>query len=605
MDTQGPNPWSFQRLQVQLPKYPYTTDDTNDIRNTNNNDYSFDSTATTPHTEYDTHAHPKNIFYEIPARAQESDATLDYSVEGHVRTWSYQDTLTNSDHDDDEGEDEEEDEPATTTTSSASITNDQLVLSSSKEIKEMVLAETPIENGDMLEHLVQRLQSEVADTRAIVQDLESRLNAAEGTLVGSDGSDSESSALVSSKHGSEEDSNVVYNRICHALQSLIAEAQSALMRSSSLSPMEKQQCRMNHRQHQITHPSEGTARSTNHLVLFVDENTYLDQCNHFSCRPSRRNSLTHGRIDKALLYPSPPSITSNSSSRSVYSTSSELSRILWKEKQQEQYDRYRRSCDMVSLELQLLLNDSAFDSDQSDTSALSSSSTKAHSLGHTASSSTTMPRSSMSSHQRNRDGPGSKAGRMHRRYQVQFLNPNVQRRPREDGLYKPKSRNYKNQGAGASRSQSILMQLYNLWKHTWLRNRFMHVLTSSVEVLVILLIVIKVSQASLTWMGVRLDKSQNLLTYIYGHRQGPGAAAKELYEKIRKDGLRFTHIRLQHLFPETETLVQDVLLGDKPPTPFTPAGMVLGPAKRMLAHTMAGVALAYVSENVRHVAMKL
>lgn len=425
--------------------------------------------------------------------------------------------------------------------------------------------------------------------------------------MGSDDSDSESSALVSSKHGSEEDSNVVYNRICHALQSLITEAQSALMRSSSLSPsMEKQQCRMNHRQHQITYPSEGTARSTNHLGLFIDENTYLDQCNHFSCRPSRRNSLTHGRIDKALLYPSPPSITSNSSSRSVYSTSSELSRILWKEKQQEQYDRYRRSCDMVSLELQLLLNDSAFDSDQSDTSALSSSSTKAHSSGHTASSSsTTIPRSSMSSHQRNRDGPGSKAGRMHRRYQVQFLNPNVQRRPREDGLYKPRSRNYKNQGAGASRSQSILMQLYNLWKHSWLRHRFMHVLTSSVEVLVILLIVIKVSQASLTWMGVRLDKSQNLLTYIYGHRQGAGAAAKELYEKIRKDGFRFTQIRLQHLFPETETLVQDVLLGDKPPTPFTPAGMVLGPAKRMLAHTVAGVALAYVSENVRHVAMKL
>lgn len=141
MDTQGPNPWSFQRLQVQLPKYPYTTDDTNDIRNTNNNDYSFDSTATTPHTEYDTHAHPKNIFYEVPAREQGSDATLDYSVEGHVRTWSYQDTLTNSDHDDDEGEDDEEEEPATTT-SSAIIANDQLTLSSSKE---MVLADTPIE----------------------------------------------------------------------------------------------------------------------------------------------------------------------------------------------------------------------------------------------------------------------------------------------------------------------------------------------------------------------------------------------------------------------------------------------------------------------------
>ncbi|KAG0035518.1 hypothetical protein BGZ81_006895 [Podila clonocystis] len=594
----------------------YTTDDTNDSNsNINNNDYSFDSTATTPHTDYDTHTHLKHIFYDIPARDQERDVAHDYSVEGHVRTWSYQDTLTSSDHGDDEGEDDEE-EPATI--SPAIITNDQLVLSSSKEI---ILADTPIENGDLLEHLVQRLQSEVADTRAIVQDLESRLNAAEnsnkhivqelkvlladaeGTLVGSDDSDTENSALVSSKHGSDEDSNVVYNRICHALQSLITEAQSALMRSSSISPpMEKQHCRMDLRQLQITHPSEGTSRAANHLGLFVDENTYLDQCNHFSCHPSRRNSLTHGRIDKALLYPSPPSITSNCSSRSVYSTSSELSRILWKEKQQEQYDRYRRSCDMVSLELQLLLNDTAFDSDQSDTCALSSSSTKATSSGHTASSTTT-PRSAMSSHQRNKDAPGSKAERM-RRYQVQFLNPSIQRR-REHGSYKPRSRNYKNQGVGASRSQSILMQLYDIWKHTWLRNRFMHALTSSVEILIVLLIVIKVSQASLAWMGVRLDKSQNLLTYIYGHRQGAGAAAKEMYEKIRRDGLRYTQIRLRQLYPETEALVQDVLLGDKPPTPFTPAGMVLGPAKRMLAHTVAGVALAYVSENVRHVAMKL
>ncbi|KAF9391045.1 hypothetical protein CPB97_007664 [Podila verticillata] len=594
MDTQGPNPWSFQLLQVQLPKDPYSANDTNDnthSKNNHNNNYSFDSAATTPHTDYVTHTHPKNIFY---GPTNEKDAH-GYSVEGHVRTWSYQDTLT-SDHGDDEEEDEEE--PATMT--SSIITNDQVPSS-----KEIVIADAPLEN-DMLELLVQRLQSEVADTRAIVQDLESRLNAAEnsnkhivqelkvlladaeGTLVGSDDSDSESSALVSSKP--EEDSNIVYNRICHALQSLITEAQSALMRSSSFSPsMEKHHYRMNHRQHQISYPTEGT-RSTSHLGLFVDdEHTYLDHCT--PC-PSLQ------RIDKTLLYPSPPSITSNSSSRSVYSTSSELSRILWKEKQQEQYDRYRRSCDMVSLELQLLLNDSVFESD-SDTSALSSSSTKATNSGHP---STTTPRP-MSLHQRKtKDGPGSKAEKMQRRYQVQFLNPNVQGQ-RSDGSYKPRHRHYKHQGVGASRSQSILMQLYDLWKHTWLRNRFMHVLTSSVEVLLVLLVLLKVSQASLTWMGVRLDKGQSLLAFIYGHRLG-GSAAKELYEKIRRDGLRFTQIRLRQLYPETEAVVQEVL-GDKPRTPFTPAGMVLGPAKRMLTHTVAGVALAFVSENVRHIAMKL
>lgn len=136
MDTQGPNPWSFQRLQMQLPKDPYTTDDTNYNNDTNN-----DSTATTPHTDYDTHAYPKNIFYDTPTREQESDIAHDYSVEGHVRTWSFQDTLTNSDHGDDEGEDKEE-EPATMT--SLVITSDQLVLSSSKDI---IPADAPSEVG--------------------------------------------------------------------------------------------------------------------------------------------------------------------------------------------------------------------------------------------------------------------------------------------------------------------------------------------------------------------------------------------------------------------------------------------------------------------------
>lgn len=134
MDTQGPNPWSFQLLQVQLPKDPYSANDTNDnthSKNNHNNNYSFDSAATTPHTDYVTHTHPKNIFY---GPTNEKDAH-GYSVEGHVRTWSYQDTLT-SDHGDDEEEDEEE--PATMT--SSIITNDQVPSS-----KEIVIADAPLE----------------------------------------------------------------------------------------------------------------------------------------------------------------------------------------------------------------------------------------------------------------------------------------------------------------------------------------------------------------------------------------------------------------------------------------------------------------------------
>lgn len=133
MDTQGPNPWSFQQLQVQLPKDPYSTDDTNDNTDSkNNNDHSFDSAATTPHTDYVTHTHPKNIFYGPTYE----DVAHGYSVEGHVRTWSYQDTLT-SDHGDDEGEDEEE--PATMT-SSIFTTDDQMLSS-----KEIVSEDAPLE----------------------------------------------------------------------------------------------------------------------------------------------------------------------------------------------------------------------------------------------------------------------------------------------------------------------------------------------------------------------------------------------------------------------------------------------------------------------------
>ncbi|KAG0332311.1 hypothetical protein BG004_001311, partial [Podila humilis] len=200
MDSQhGPNPWSIQQLQVKLPAHSYPNDSIlNDnsyanqpsSKNDDNDSSSFDSTATTPHTHYDTHSN--NIFYGVfPLSEQESDTNAqDYSTkfDGHIRTWSYQDTLTNSNHGDDDSDDADDengnesdkaegDDEAPVTINSSIDNERQLVLLSSSKTD----ASTVLESGDMLEHLVQRLQSEVADTRAIVHDLESRLNAAENS----------------------------------------------------------------------------------------------------------------------------------------------------------------------------------------------------------------------------------------------------------------------------------------------------------------------------------------------------------------------------------------------------------------------------------------
>ncbi|KAF9984509.1 hypothetical protein BGZ75_003929 [Mortierella antarctica] len=294
-------------------------------------------------------------------------------------------------------------------------------------LQETTLADSGVGlEGGVLDHQVQKLQSEVADTRAIVFHLESRLNAAEnsnkhiveelkilladaeGTLVGSDDSDSEDSLIVNSKlgSGSDEDSNVVYNRICHALQTLISEAQTAL-----------------------------------------------------------------------------------------------------------------------------------------------------------------------------------------------------------------------NQGAGSSRSQGIFVQLYMLWKQTWLRKRIMHVLTGSVEVVLIVCIVLKISEISLEWIGFRMLKGlrpqQWLLSHLYGDgNSSVGAAAtaaasfeaKELYEKILGDGLRLRQMdswRQQ----ESESLMKDYITSEVasggPRTPFTAAGMVWRPAGRMIGHAVSGIVLAYLSDRARSIARKL
>ncbi|KAG0327198.1 hypothetical protein BGZ99_008179 [Dissophora globulifera] len=617
--------------------------------------------------------------------------------------------------------------------------------------------------GDVLGHLVQKLQSEVADTRAIVFDLESRLNVAEnsnkhivdelkmllvdaeGTLVGSDESDSGESVAASSKlsgsGGSDEDSNVVYNRICNALQSLISEAQSALVHTTTLgsgnatssapsvSTERNGPCR--HHQHKLlqaaapsgqrqlllsdapdtTTSSSSSSALTQNLFPADDvESNQADYCNHSSCRTSRRSSIALLRTDKPLSITSghiPSASSAATSAATTTSTSvttstianpsrvqahsrrSAFSRMLWKEKQLEQYERYRRSCDRVSLELEMLLNDTIMDQQdlwvEYSTSSMSpaipaiattdTAGAAARSLHHSGDSSaalsnSTVPASLLESSEqqramsaspedmtraaRKRAGMVSEVERLQRSYQVQLLGPQVrarqlqkhreqpyqqarQHRYRQDRSDAPQhlpsqrfsssasspSRNghhrqFRSQGVGSSRPQTLLMQLYSLWKQTWLRRRIMHVLTESLEIVLILWVVVKLSETSLAWMGYQMTKgsSASLMVASAGNQTaiGAGAAtAKELYKRIRRDGLRIKQVgnlrrketaRSAKEFIE-ESLATEVAMMGTPRRPFTSTAMVWAPTGNLLAQAVSGVVLAFLVDQARQLVKKL
>ncbi|KAF9323047.1 hypothetical protein BGZ91_003869, partial [Linnemannia elongata] len=527
--------------------------------------------------------------------------------------------------------------------------------------------------GEVLEHLVQKLQSEVADTRAVVSDLETRLNAAEhsnkhiveelkmlladaeGTLVGSDGSDSEGeSEVVSSKHGSgsEDETNIVYNRI-----SLFAPPP----------PTERGPCR--HQQHQrlkqITQNQGPQGQSI--PGLFIDDSELINNggnCGHSSCRTSRRSSINLSRSPLHLRVASASSAASVTSSSSRLSRSSSrksaYSRMIWKEKQLEQYERYRRSCDRVSLELEMLLNDTRMDTDYDDDYS--------NPLGKGTRPTTPPSLSTATPEEEAKTQPGrggrmealrtgsrtERAERIQRNFQAQFLSPQVhisrphshlydylghqnQQRPPSPYLHFRSSeksssihstprqqqlRHFRNQGVGGSRSQSLLMQLYGLWKQTWLRRRIMHILTGSLEVGLILWVIFKLGEASLSFMGVPLLKGgpQTGLLYVYGDRQGPGSTvAKELYEKIRRDGLKLRQVHLRRT-RESEQILQDfaaseavssLVAGFGPggnqgaKAPFSAAGMVWGPVQRMITHAATGFVLAYLADHGKRLSKKL
>ncbi|KAF9965632.1 hypothetical protein BGZ70_004429 [Mortierella alpina] len=503
----------------------------------------------------------------------------------------------------------------------------------------------------------------------IVEELKILLADAEGTLVGSDDSDSEDSLIVSSKlgSGSDEDSNIVYNRICHALQTLITEAQTALVRTTSITPPPPSDPA--HRRHQLllSDATESVREGCTDDGELSQSGAYLrtsyssSNSNSNSSSTSRRSSVNSVmRIGRLYTHTPTPRLRGHSN-RSTFS------KMLWKEKQQEQYERYRRSCDRVSLELEMLLNDTLLDGtpEPSPSPRLpSSSTTSSISSGIQSKNqwpSTISPKHSPANSVHEQDTPtdalmaGSRVAMLQPSYPTDLLSPpsrargfNLQQQQQQQQqqqrrhhilagpqpyhqTYSPHyrrhpDRHFKNQGAGPSRSQSIFVQLYRLWKQTWLRKRMMHVLTGSLEVLLILCVVLKISEISLDWIGFRLVKEglgpqQWLLYHLYGDSHSASAVAaatagvaagsfdvKELYEKILGDGLRLRQMNTWRR-QESELLMKEYMASEVasggPRTPFTAAGMVWRPVGRMITHAVSGIVLAFLSDRARSIARKL
>jgi hypothetical protein len=129
----------------------------------------------------------------------------------------------------------------------------------------------------------------------------------------------------------------------------------------------------------------------------------------------------------------------------------------------------------------------------------------------------------------------------------------------------------------------------------------MHVITGSVEIVIIIWVVVKASRMTLTWFGIQPSTLNQWITFIYGHRESASTGAKELYEKIRKDGLQLRQIRTRNL-RDPEALVEDLVTGTGL---ISPSKLVYGPAKRVVAHAVTGVALAFLSDGARRLVRRL
>ncbi|KAF9951906.1 hypothetical protein BGZ65_005667 [Modicella reniformis] len=491
---------------------------------------------------------------------------------------------------------------------------------------------------DVLEKLVQTLQPEVEDTRATVLELESKLNLAEHSnqhiveelkmLLADAEVTLRNRALHRKGTTSDEDSNVVYNRICIALQQLIDEAQHALQKSSaaksSFSPGDESR----------SSPCEESSSSEWSSALH-DRTPDCHQMEHDLPRRRPRDSLTLFNLDKVHKYPDDANQSLSSSPTSFYSATDEVSRIYWKQKHEEQHDRYRKSCHRLTLELDGSFQNLGTDSDDSETSLRQSrhpKSSESSSAQSTAPSTPTTPTPTvpLQGILRSSKKDGSKRERLKKKYQVQFLNPDIPESNRRDSgvsittAYRHRQsqrrqqqqqqqqkeqqlqlqRQFTSRSVGSTRSRGVLLQLYDLWQHTWLRTRIMHVITGSVEIIIIIWVVIKASRLTLTWLGIQPSTLDQWMSFIYGHRETAGASAKELYEKIRKDGLLMRQIDARNVrIPEA--LVEDLVAGAAASTGLITPKIVYGPAKRIVAHAVTGVALAFLSDGARRLVRKL
>ncbi|KAG0230312.1 hypothetical protein BGW42_001054 [Actinomortierella wolfii] len=426
---------------------------------------------------------------------------------------------------------------------------------------------------------------------------------AEGTLIGSDDSDGgENGTPGNASKVVEEDANVVYNRICGALQNLITDAQAALARTS-------------------------TTTSNNALPLNSSTTSLVcSASSRCSCPPYQHR-----------LYSTSGNLFLNTV---ALQQSEEFSRIRWKEKQQEQYERYRRSCDRVTLELELLLRDtrrtlygdeadvqqsqqqqqqqhrrrkqhpnrhhSQTQQQQQQQQLLLSSTPLSISTPPSSGTSTAVPSQAGSPTVANvpaqcyeggsdkhvheqQQGLSGKARAMKarlekiQRLQRQYLSLSQAANDvvGESSSKSARQSTHSNRqsiastishssisSSGSSSSgttiavtsptstrnvgtmpdmppmlhpnKSLVMQLYGLWRQTTLRTQFMHVLTTLVEALLAGWVVVKLAQWTLTLLGVQYQRGwADLQRYLYGHREGTaGASAKELYQRIRRDSAR-------------------------------------------------------------------
>lgn len=134
----------------------------------------------------------------------------------------------------------------------------------------------------------------------------------------------------------------------------------------------------------------------------------------------------------------------------------------------------------------------------------------------------------------------------------------------------------------------------------------MHVITGSVEVVIIIWVVIRASRATLSWLGLQpMVNVGDWLALIYGHRGSVGFSAKDIYAKILKDGVQMRQIKAWAK-KEPEALVGDLVAGAVTSSSLlSPSKVVYGPAKRVMAQAATGVVLAYLSDGARRLIRKM